>query len=171
MLFLQQESQDLGLLLLQGLGCLALLNLHLLTLYNHLVVLFFFPRFHFIVFFLQVFRSKFAILFKFFSKKTNHTFKLHLLLCFYPQCHFHLAAHVFMSLQIFPLVFSNFLSFLFFVLDIDCLFGVSALVLRLLSPNLSIMSSRSCLFSDSSSPPRPLFLISSLVLTCTFSWG
>ena len=155
---MQQESQDLGLLLLQGLGCLALLNLSFL-------------RFHFIVFFLQVFGSKFAILFKFLSKKTNHNFKLHLLLCFYPQCRFHLAAHVFLSLQIFPLVFPNFLTFLFFVLDIDCLFWVSALVLHLLSSDISIMFSGSCLFSDSSSPPRSVFLISSLVLTCTFSWG
>ena len=167
---MQQESQNLGLLLLQSLVCLALLNLHLLILYNDLVVLSF-PRFHFIVFFLQVFWSKFAILFKFFSKKTNHTFKLHLLLCFNPQCHFHLAAHVFLSLQIIPLFFSNFLSFLFFVLDIVCLFWISALVLRLLSSNLSIMSSGSCLFSESSAPPRPVFLIPSLALTCTFLWG
>ena len=72
---------------------------------------------------------------------------------------------------IFPLAFSNFLNFLFFVLDIDCLFWVSALVLHLLSSDTSIMFSGSCLFSDSSSPPRPVFLISSLALTCTFSWG
>ena len=70
-MFLQQESQDLDLLLLQGLHCLALLSLHLSILYNNLVVRSF-PRLHFIVFFLQVLWSKFAILFKFFSKKTNH---------------------------------------------------------------------------------------------------
>ena len=39
-------------------------------------------------------------------------------LCFYSQCHFHPALYVFLSLQIFLLLFSQFLSFLFFVFDI-----------------------------------------------------
>ena len=69
----------------------------------------------------------------------------------------------FSSLQIFSLHFSDFLSFPFFVFDLECLFWVSALDLRLLSSNLSVMSSRSCLFSERSSPSRPVTLISSLV--------
>ena len=71
LLSLQQQNQDLSLLLLQGLDCLTLLNLNLFILYNELVMLSF-PSFPFIVLFLQVFESKFAILFKFFSMKTNH---------------------------------------------------------------------------------------------------
>ena len=70
LLSLQQQNQDLSLLLLQGLDCLTLLNLNLFILYNELVMLSF-PTFPFIVLFLQVFESKFAILYKFFSMKTN----------------------------------------------------------------------------------------------------
>ena len=70
LLSLQQQNQDLSLLLLQGLDCLTLLNLNLFILYNELVMLSF-PSFPFIVLFLQVFESKFAILYQFFSMKTN----------------------------------------------------------------------------------------------------
>ena len=117
-----------------------------------------FPSFPFIVFFLQVFWSKFAILFKFFLKKTNHFRTTPSTLFLSPvslsSCYLR-----FLSLQIFPLLFSHFLSLLFFVFDIDRL----ALVLRLLSSNLSIMPSRKCLFSESSSPPRPVPFTSALV--------
>ena len=180
-------------LLLQGLDCLTLQSLDLLILYNGLVMLSF-PRSPspFIVLFLQVFWSKFAILFKFFSKKTNHFLTKPSTLFFSPsvtiQTHhvdstfkrrgngrfhvvstwnlrsvfvgnFHLASYVFMSLQIFPLI--SFLiswAFFFFVFDIR-LFWVSASVLRSLSSNLSVRSSRSCY----------LWLLV-LFLTCTFSW-
>ena len=59
LLSLQQQSQDLNLLLLQGLDCLTFLSLYLLILYNELIMQSF-PRFPFIVLFLQVFWSKFA---------------------------------------------------------------------------------------------------------------
>ena len=59
LLSLQQQSQDLNLLLLQGLDCLTFLRLYLLILYNELIMLSF-PSFPFIVLFLQVFWSKFA---------------------------------------------------------------------------------------------------------------
>ena len=71
LLSLQQQSQDLSLLLLQGLDFLTLLSLDLLILCNELVMLSF-PSLTFIVLFLQVFWSKFAILLKFYLKKTNH---------------------------------------------------------------------------------------------------
>ena len=186
---LQQQSQDLSLLLLQGLDCLTLLTLSLLILYNELFMLSF-PGFPSIVLLLQVFWSKFTILFKFFSKKTNHFLTKPSTLFFSPsvtlQTHhvdstfkrrgngrfhvvstwnlrsvfvgnFHLASYVFMSLQIFPLI--SFLiswAFFFFVFDIR-LFWVSASVLRSLSSNLSVRSSRSCY----------LWLLV-LLLTCTF---
>ena len=51
LLSLQQQSQDLSLLLLQGLDSLILLSLHLLIVYNEMVMLSF-PNFPFIVFFL-----------------------------------------------------------------------------------------------------------------------
>ena len=57
--------------LLQGLDCLTFLSLDLLILYNELVMLSF-QSFPFIVLFLQVFWSKFTILFKLSSKKINH---------------------------------------------------------------------------------------------------
>ena len=71
LLSLQQQSQDLSLLLLQGSDCLTLISLDLLILCNELVILSFLS-YPFIVLFLQVFWFKFANLFKFFSKKTNH---------------------------------------------------------------------------------------------------
>ena len=77
-----------------------------------------FSSFPFIVFFLQVFWSKFAILFKFFSKKTNHFWAtpstLFLSLVPLSSC----SLHVFVSLQIFLLLFFSFIEFLFFVLYI-----------------------------------------------------
>ena len=39
------------------------------------------------------------------SWRKPNTFELHHLLCCYPQCHSHLAHYVFLSLQIFPLIF------------------------------------------------------------------
>ena len=51
---LQQQSQDLSVLLLQGLDCRILLSLHLLILYDEVVMLSF-PSFPFIILFLQVF--------------------------------------------------------------------------------------------------------------------
>ena len=99
-------------------------------------------------FFLQVFWSKFAILFKFFSKKTNHFWITLSTLLFYHQCHFHLASYVFLSQQISPFLFFSFFD-LFFP---DCTFWVSASVLRSLSSNPTIRSSRSCSFLESSSP-------------------
>ena len=67
---MKQKSENLGLLLLQSLDCLTFLSWHLFILYNELVMLSF-PSFLLIVFFLQVFWSKFATLLKFFSNKTN----------------------------------------------------------------------------------------------------
>ena len=148
LLFLQKKGQDLSLLLLQGLDCLILLSLYLLTLYNELVMMSF-PSFFFIFLFLQVLWSK-------------STSELNFQLCFYLQCHFHLGPYVFMSLQIFPLLFFL-ISWAFFssFLISDCLFWVffeSASAVRSLSSNLS-RSSRSCYLW--------LFF---LFLTCNFSW-
>ena len=113
LLSLQQQSQDLSLLLLQGLDCLTLLSLDLLTLYNELFMLSF-PSFPFIVLFLQVFWSKFAILFKLFSTKTNHFSTKSLILFLSPVSLSSLASYVFMSLQNLSInFFSYFLSFLF----------------------------------------------------------
>ena len=141
--------------MLQGLECLTLLSLDLLILCNELFMPSF-PSFPFIVLFLQVFWSKFAS----FSRRKPTTSQLNLQFCFYPQCHFQLASYVFMSLQIFPLIF--FLiswAFFFSFSTSDCLFWVSASVLCSLSSNLSVRSSRSCY----------LWLLV-LFLTCTFSW-
>ena len=148
LLFLQKKGQDLSLLLLQGLDCLILLSLYLLTLYNELVMMSF-PSFFFI----------FLFLLDLWSKSTS---ELNFQLCFYLQCHFHLAPYVFMSLQIFPLLFFL-ISWAFFssFLISDCLFWVffeSASAVRSLSSNLS-RSSRSCYLW--------LFF---LFLTCNFSW-
>ena len=103
-----QQNQDLSLLLWQSLDCLTLLSLGFLILYNELVMLSF-PSFPFIVLFLQVFWSKFAILFKFFSKITND-FLSNFQLCFYPQCHFHFhlskSFHCFFFLFLEPSFFS-----------------------------------------------------------------
>ena len=113
LLSLQQQSQDLSLLLLQGLDCLTLLSLDLLTLYNELFMLPF-PSFPFIVLFLQIFWSKFAILFKLFSTKTNHFSTKSLILFLSPVSLSSLASYVFMSLQNLSInFFSYFLSFLF----------------------------------------------------------
>ena len=132
-------------------------------LYNELVMLSF-PSFPFIVFFLQVFWSKFAILLRFFSKKTNHfltkpstLFLFPVSLSSYPFIRFHVSPNL--SIAFFP----YFLSFLFFVFDIRLSFWVSATVLRSLSSNLSIRSSRTCSFSDSSSRSRPVPLTFCLV--------
>ena len=109
LLSLNQQSQDLGLLLLQGLDCLTLLSLHLLILYNELVM--------------HLFRTSLSLFSSCKSDLNSRSCSI-TFCCFYSQCHFHLATHVFLSLQIFPLLFSHFLSFLFFVFDIDCLFWV-----------------------------------------------
>ena len=144
--------------------CLTLLSLHLFILHNELVMLSF-SSFPLIVFFLQVFWSKFVTLLKFFFNKTNKNkpllnYTFHYV--FIPSATFILHL-TFLSLQIFPLLFSHFLSFLFFIFDIQCLFRVSASVLHSLSSNFCVMSSRSCLFSERSSPTRLVPLISSLV--------
>ena len=150
LLSLQQQNQDLSLLLLQGLDCLTLLNLNLFILYNELVMLSF-PSFPFIVLFLQVFESKFAILYKFFSMKTNRFLSK-------PSTLF--LSTVSLSTFISSLTFSDlsksfhcffFFWFLewafFFSCSIsDCLFWVSASVLRSLSSNLSVRFSRSYYF-------------------------
>ena len=119
-------------------------------LYNELAMLSF-PSFAFIVFFLQVFWSNFASLLKFFSNKVyknqpllSYTFYFMLL----SSMSLSPCTSRFLCLQIFPLVFSDFLSFVLFVFDKDCLFWVYALDLGLLSSNLSALSSRSCLFSE-----------------------
>ena len=161
---MKQKGQNLGLLLLQGLDCLTLPSLHLFILCNELVMLSF-SSFPYIVFFLQVFWYKFETLLKFFSDKTNknqpllsYTFYYVFITSVILSC-----TSRFFSLQVFPLLFFNFLSFLLFVFGIDCVFWVSAFDLRLLSSNLSVMSSRSRLFSERSSLPTPVPLISSLL--------
>ena len=117
---LQHQSQDLSLLLLQGSVCLTLLSLNLLIL-NELLLSF--SSFPFIFLFLRVFWSKFAILFEVFLKKTPTTSQLNLQFCFYPQCYFHLASYVLMSLQILPLFFFLMSWAFFFSFSMsDCLF-------------------------------------------------
>ena len=97
-----------------------------------------------------------------FSRREPTTSELHLLLCFYPQYHFHLAPYVFFFVTPnLPIAFFSFLELSFFL--IYSLFWVSALVLRLPSSNLFVMSSRSCLFSESSLLPRSILLTSSYV--------
>ena len=158
LLSLQQQSQDLSLLLLQGLDCLTLLSLDLLILCNELFMPSF-PSFPFIVLFLQVFWSKFAILFKLFSKKTNHFSTKSSILFLSPvslsSCllRFHVSPNLSINF------FSYFLSFLFFVFDIS-LFWVSASVLRSLSSNLSARSSRNCY----------LWLLVLFLTSAFFSW-
>ena len=106
-------------LLLQGLDCLTLQSLDLLILYNGLVMLSF-PRSPspFIVLFLQVFWSKFAILFKFFSKKTNHFLTKPSTLFLSPvplsSCplHFHVSPNLSIAF------FSYFMSLIFFIFNI-----------------------------------------------------
>ena len=71
--------------------------------------------------------------------------------------HFHLSPSL--SIAFFLVSWASFFSFSIS----DCLFWVSALDISLISSNLSVMSSTSCLFSERSSPPRPVHLISSLV--------
>ena len=113
-------------------------------LYNELVMLSF-PSFPFIVFFLQVFWSKFAILLKFFRMKrikTNHFWTTPSTMSLSPVSLSSCTSR-FLPLQIFPLLFFHFLSFLFFVFDIIWLSFLSVC-----SSNLSVMSSRSCLFSE-----------------------
>ena len=112
LLSLQQQNQDMSLLLLQGLDCLTLVSLDLLILYNELVMLSF-PSFPFIVLFLQVFWSKFAVLFKFFSKKTNHFLTKPSTLISSPVS-LSLASYVFISLEIFPFIFFLFLELSYF---------------------------------------------------------
>ena len=153
---MKQKSQNLGLLLLPGLDWLTLLSLHFLQA---------------CVFFFQVFWSKFATLLKFFSNKTTNknqpllnftfyhvfipsvTFVLHLTFSIF---HFHLTS---LSIAFFLVSWASFFSFSIS----DCLFWVSALDISWVSSNLFVMSSTSCLFSERSSPPRPVHLISSLV--------
>ena len=117
LLSLQQQSQDLSLLLLLGLDCLTLLSLDLLILYIKLVIESF-PSFPFIVLFLQIFWSKFAILFEFFSNKTRHfsAKPSTLFLSPVPLSSRLLGFHVFPNVSI--AFFPFFLSFLVFVFDI-----------------------------------------------------
>ena len=158
LLSLQQQSQDLSLLLLEGLDCLTFLSLDLLILYNKLFMLSF-PSFPFLVLFLEVFWSKFATLFKFFSKKTNHFLTKPSTLILSPvslsSCL--LRFHISRDLSIYFFLISW--AFLFSFSISRCLFWVSASILRLLSSILSARSSRSCY----------LWLLV-LFLTCTFSW-
>ena len=66
-----------------------------------------------------------------FSRRKPITSQLKIQLCFYPQCHFHLAPYVFMSLQIFPLLFLLISWAFYFSFSIwYCLFWVSPSVLR-----------------------------------------
>ena len=104
-----------------------------------------------IVFSLEIFRSKFAILSSF-SRRKLTTSALHFLLCFLSpvslsSCHF----------------FFSFRELFFLVFDIKQAFSVSASVLHSLSSNLFLRSSRSCWFSKSSSPFRMIPLTSCLV--------
>ena len=164
---MKQKSQNLGLLLLQGLDCLTLLCLYLFILHNELIMLSF-PSFPFIVFFLQVFWSKFAILLKFFRIKrikTNHFWTTPSTMSLSPVSLSSCTSR-FLPLQIFPLLFFHFLSFLFFVFDIIWLSFLSVC-----SSNLSVMSSRSCYFQNNLHPLRRYLWFLVLFLTSTFSWG
>ena len=154
LLLLQQQSQDLSLLLLHNLDCLTLLSLDLLVLYNELVMLSF-PSFPFIDLFLQVFWSKFEILFTFFSKKTNHFLTKPSTLFLFPvslsSCllRFHVSRDL--SIAFFFLISW---ALFFFVFDIKLSFLSIYFGL-----NLSVKSSRSSY----------LWLLV-FFLTCTFSW-
>ena len=152
----QQQNQDLSLLLLQGLDCLTLLSFYLLILYNELVMLSFLS-FPFMALFSQVIWSKFAILLKFFPKKTNYFLTKPSTLFLSPvslsSCplRFHVSPNL--SIAFFLISWAFFFSFSISY----CLFLVSTLALRSLSSNLSVSSSRSCYLW--------LFV---LLLTCTF---
>ena len=91
------------------------------------------------------------------SRKKPTTSKLHLLL--YPQCHFHLAPYVLLSLQIFPVLSFSFAELSFFRFQCRLSFFGSTFTFF----NLSIRSTRSCSFSESSSLLRPVPLTSRLV--------
>lgn len=97
---------------------------------------------------------------KFFSRETKHFWSTSSTLFFICNVTFILPV----------LLLFHFLNFLFFDFYIS-LFWVFASVQRSLSSNLPIKSSRSCLFSESSSPPRPVPLIFNSFSTSTFSWG
>ena len=163
---LQQQSKDQ--LLLQGPDCLTLLRLHLLIMYNELAMLSL-PSFHFIVFFLQVFWSKFTILLKFFSKKTNHFWTtpstLLLSLVSLSSCYL-----VFFSLQIFPLLFAHFLSFLFFVFDIDYRFEY-LLWFCFYFLQSSLYLQEIAYFQGALHPLDRYLWGLILFLICTFPWG
>ena len=77
-----------------------------------------------------------------FSRRKPTISWLNSLLCFYHQCHIHLAPSIFMSLQIFPLLFFLISRTFFFAFSIsDCFFFfVFASVLRSLSSNVSVRS-------------------------------
>ena len=97
----------------------------------------------------------------FFLKKT--TSKLHLVLCFYPQCHFHLAPYVFLSFQIFPFFFFLISWAFSFFFQYQTVFFEYLLWFYIHFLQISITSSRSCSFSDASSSPRPVALTSPLL--------
>ena len=85
----------------------------LVILYNELVMLSY-PSFPFILFFSQVIWSKLGTLFKLFAKRTNHFWTTPSTLFLSPVSLSSCSLRFFLSLQIFPLLFSHFLSFHFF---------------------------------------------------------
>ena len=97
----------------------------------------------------------------FFLKKT--TSELHLLFCFYPQCHFHLAPYIFLSFQIFPFFFFSFLELSPFRFQYQTVFFEYLLWFYIHFLQISITSSRSYSFSDASSSPRPVALTSPIL--------
>ena len=136
---MQLQSQDLSLLLLQTLlDCLSFRLYLLICIISWLCC---FPELPFIVFFLQGFWSKLANLLMSFSTTTklpSASSPVSLLSC-------SLRFLVFPNLSV--TFFSDFLSCLIFVFDIRLSFWVSPLVLRSVSWNPFIRSSRSCSFS------------------------
>ena len=109
LLSLQQQSQDL----FARLGLSDFAELPFADFYDELIMLSF-PIFSLVVFFLQVFWSKFAILFKFFWTKTNNFWTTPSTL--------HLFQVSLSSLQIFSIAFFSFLELSFFCFQYKTVF-------------------------------------------------
>ena len=100
--------------------------------------------------------------------RTRTTSELHLLLFSITGATFILAVMFYCLSKSLYYLFSHFLSFLFLFSISDYLFWVFASILRSLSSNLSVSSSRSSSFLESSSPSRPASLTSCLVFDLYF---
>ena len=119
--------------------------------------------------FLQAFWSKLATFLKVFSNKMNKKqplLKYNFYYVFITSVTFVLHLTFFVSPNL-SFVFFSFLDLSFFVLNIDCLFWVSALDLPLLSSNPSVMS-RSCYSQRDLDPLGRYLWFLVLFLTSTY---